>query len=80
MLFVDTPDDPKLVVKAIIHEGIGEFYNKTRKTTYNAPCGTHTKNTEQSHPDQEDILRKIAISQKVTYGPILQWIKSKLRP
>ena len=80
MLYVVTPDEPKFVVAAILSGGVGQFYNKTSKTIYRAPCGTHTKNTEKrSKKHSQNILRDIGISDKITYGPILQWIKSKLR-
>ena len=81
MLFVVKEKDPKYVLAAIHSRGVGDFYNATTMNFYRAPCGTHTENTEKSpnHPKEEDTLRTIGISQKITYGPIFQWIKSKLK-
>ena len=78
MLFAITPKESKFVLAAVHSRSVGHFYNKTSNTFYPAPCGTHTNNTEKNHPNQENILRDISISLKITYGPILEWIKSQL--
>ena len=81
MLFVVKKKDPKYVLAAIHSRAAGDFYNATTMNFYRAPCGTHTENTEQSpnHPNDEDTLRTIGITHKITYVPIFQWIKSKVK-
>ena len=78
MLYVVKEKDPKFVLAAIHSESAGYFRNKTTGSRYLAPCGTHTENTEKLHSSEEDILRKIGISVKITYGEIFQWIKAEL--
>ena len=81
MLYVVKEKDPKYVLAAIHSRAVGDFYNATTMNFYRAPCGTHTENTEISpnHPKQEDTLRTIGITHKITYGPIFQWIKYMLK-
>ena len=81
MLYVVKERDPKYVLAAIHSRAVGDLYNATTMNFYRAPCGTHTENTEKSpnHPKEEDTMRTIGITQKITYGPIFQWIMSKLQ-
>ena len=74
MLFVVEQKDPKFVLAAIYSTRMVPFPT-TGGPDYAAPCGTSTENTRKSHPDEEDILKNIGISVKITYPPISQWIE-----
>ena len=79
MMFVLNQKDPKFVLGAIFSRALGYFglQRTDGGPIYAAPCGTNTENTEKSHNDEEDILRKIGESVKITYGPLFQWIRTK---
>ena len=79
MMFVLSQKDPKFVLGAIFSRTLGYFglQRTDGGPIYSAPCGTNTENTEKSHNDEEDILRKIGESVKITYGPLFQWIRTK---
>ena len=79
MLYVVKEKDPKFVLGAIFSRALGYFglQRTDGGPIYAAPCGTNTENTEKSHNDEEDILRKIGESVKITYGPLFQWIRTK---
>ena len=82
MLFAVKQKDPKFVLAAILSKHVGRFYNKTSDTFYHAPCGAHTENTEKKKPyleAEDDIIKTIGFSVKITYGPIFQWIKTRSR-
>ena len=78
MLYVVKQKDPKFVLAAIHSRSTGYLYNQTSQRRLITPCGTHTKNTEKHNWSEEDILRQIGMSVKITYGEIFQWIRAEL--
>ena len=76
MMYVVKQRDPKFVLGAIYSKLSGMF-GAQGADAFLAPCGTNTEDTHKSHNDEEDILRSIGESVKITYGPLFQWIRTK---